>query len=351
MSDKTMRAAVLVAPQKLMIQERPIPQPGRGEVRVRIKAVGICGSDAHYFFEGRIGNQVVKYPTVLGHEPAGIIDALGEGVQSLSPGMRVAVEPAASCLHCSMCMSGQQHLCPDVQFLATPPYEGAYQEYIVMPERCCLPLPENLSFAEGALLEPFAVGLHAVRLAGSNGSIMGKSAAVFGCGSIGLSILLALRLSGAGDIYCVDLEPARLDMAMRLGASQVFNAAEGDPGCWIRKLTNEQGSDLTFEAAGEQATLTACCTSVARGGTAVLVGIPETDTLHIPMHECRRRELRMIHDRRSNNEAHMAIHLVAEGRVNIKPMATHSFPLDELEEAFHFIHERRDGVIRAMITP
>lgn len=342
-----MKAAVLTAPRTIEIQERPMPVPAPGEVRIQVAAVGVCGSDVHYYEHGRIGSQVVQYPTLLGHEPSGIIDAVGEGVD-LPVGMRVAVEPAMPCGTCPRCREGRGNICPDVRFLGTPPIDGIFAEYHCMPAHACIPIPDSMSLIEAALLEPFGVGAHAVALAGLR---MGDTVAVFGSGSIGLVTLLAARAAGAGAVYMTDLVPERLRMASDLGADGVFLAGDGDPVGWVREQTDGMGVDVAFEAAGVQETVRQACLAARVGGQAVLIGIPDVDDLAIPMHECRRRELCIRHVRRSNGEADRCLGMAASGRIPLAPLATHTFPLAEVEAAFDLVRGYRDGVIRAMILP
>lgn len=347
MNAKTMKAHYLVGPQRMQIEERPIPVPGPGEVRVKVAAVGICGSDVHYYLHGRIGNAVVQYPLLLGHEPSGVVDAVGEGV-TLVPGTRVAIEPGASCLHCEHCRAGRFNLCPHVVFLGTPPNDGILAQYRVLPEHCCVPIPESLSLIEAALLEPFGVGLHAVHLARIE---IGETVAIFGAGPIGIATLLAARLAGSGVVFMTDRIPERLAFARRMGADEVCDVDKEDPVAWIREKTNGRGVDVTFEAAGVQETFTHACLAARIGGKCLILGIPPVDNLTIPMHEVRRRELLMQHVRRSNGEAFRAMGLVAAGRVMLRPLATHLFPLERAEEAVKLAANYRDGVMRAIVTP
>lgn len=342
-----MKAAVLTSPHTIEIQDRPVPAPGPGEVRVKLAAVGVCGSDVHYYEEGRIGDQIVEYPTLLGHEAAGVIDAVGAGVD-WPPGTRVAIEPAVPCGQCECCHSGRYNICPNVRFLGTPPIDGIFEQYHLMPAHCCIPVPDNLSLVDAALLEPLGVGLHAVALARPS---MGETAAVFGAGPIGLSTLLALRLTGVKQVFATDLVPERLAVASQLGADAVKNPNDGDVVQWIRNETGGRGVDVTFEAAGEQETLNHACRAAARGGRALLIGIPSGNELRLPMHECRRQELLMQHVRRSNGEAPRCLSLVASGRIELQPLATHFFPLERVTEAFDLVHNYADGVIRAVIQP
>ncbi len=343
----TQLASVLVAKSTLELQERAVPVPGPGEVRLKVAAVGVCGSDVHYFRHGAIGSAVVQYPTLLGHEPSGVIDAVGPGV-SLVLGQRVAVEPAMPCGDCEHCHSGRANICPAVRFLGTPPHDGIFCQYRLMPAACCLPIPDNLSLVEAALLEPLGVGLHAVELTRVR---PGETVAIFGAGPIGLVTLLAARLAGAARIYMTDKVPERLEMALKLGADGVMDVSHADPQVWIKEQTEGRGVDVTFEAVGVQDSLNDAIQGVRIGGRMALIGIPSVPELTIPMHDCRRKELQMIHVRRSNNEVERCLPLVASGRLNLKPLATHYFSLADAPQAFQMVEQYADGVIRAMILP
>ena len=324
-----------------------MPQPGPGDVRVKLGAVGVCGSDVHYYEEGRIGSAEVQYPTLLGHEPSGVVDAVGAGVD-LSPGTRIAVEPAAPCMKCELCRAGKQNTCPNVRFLGTPPIDGIFEQYHLMPAGCCIPVPDEISLVEAAMLEPLCVGLHAVALADLH---IGQTVAIFGSGPIGLVSLLAARAAGAAEVYMTDLVPERLALAKQLGATAAVHAGETDVVAWIKDLTHGRGVDATFEAAGAQQTMTHACECVRIGGRALIIGIPSVQELTMPMHICRRKELLLQHVRRSNDEIHTALPMVASGRIDIKPLATHFFGLDQVADAFDLVHRYADGVIRAVILP
>jgi L-iditol 2-dehydrogenase len=342
-----MKAAVLVSLRRIEIHERPVPEPGPGEVRLKVGAVGVCGSDVHYFAEGRIGQQIVKYPILLGHEPAGIIDRVGEGVD-MQPGTRVAVEPAIPCGQCERCTEGRGNLCPNVRFLGTPPIDGIFDQYHVMPAECCVPIPDSISLAEAALLEPLGVALHAVKLARME---VGESVAVFGAGSIGIVTMLAALLAGADRVFVTDLVPERLALAKRMGATAVMSPQDGDVIEWILDETGGHGVDVAFEAAGVQETFTHTALAPRRGGRALFIGIPPVDEVTMPIHRVRTKELTMQHVRRSNREADRCIGLLASGRLNLKPLATHVFPLEQAPEAMELVEARRDGVLKAIIQP
>ena len=219
---------------------------------------------------------------------------------------------------------------------------------LVMPAHNCVPTPSVMSFVEAAMLEPMAVGLHAVRLARLD---LGQTVAIFGSGPIGLVTLIAARMAGAGRIFMADLVPERLALAKKLGADEVFDAGQGDPVERIKQATEGRGVDAAFEAAGVQDTVTHACLAPRPGGRAVLIGIPSVDELAIPMHECRRRELTIQHLRRSNGELLPFLQLPPSRRPDLKILATHLFPLERISEAFDLVDRKAQGVIRAVIQP
>lgn len=342
-----MKASVLTAPATLEIQDLDCPQPGPGEVRLKVAVVGVCGSDVHYYREGGIGDQIVKYPTLLGHEPSAIIDTVGEGVQ-LAPGTRVAVEPAIPCGTCEHCIAGRGNICPDVVFLGTPPIEGIFSQFRVMPASCCIPIPDDMSLVEAALLEPLGVGLHAVELTSVR---PGETVCILGGGPIGLVTLLAAKCAGAREIYLTDRVGERLACAEKLGATAVLNRDEGDAQEWILKKTHGRGVDVAIEAVGVQQTVSDTVKVARIGGRACMIGIPSVPELTIPFHLARKKELAIFNCRRSNREADRCLDLVSSGRLDLKALATHHFPIERTQEAFDLVEAYGDGVIRAMIHP
>jgi len=289
----------------------------------------------------------MQYPFVLGHEPAGIIDATGKGV-TIDPGTRVAIEPAMPCRKCEYCRAGRQNICPNTLFLGTPPTDGIFCQYRLMPEANCLPIPSALSMVEAAMLEPLAVGLHAV---GISGLSAGNTAAIFGAGPIGLVTLLAARAAGAAKVLMVEPVAERREMALDLGADAAIDAAREDPTLCIQSLSSGRGVDIAFEAAGDQQSISQCCAVARPGGKVILIGSPRTLDLAIPMHECRRKELLMQHVRRSNGETHQAIELALNSKMSLRRLATHFFSLEEVSKAFDMAHRYSDGIIRGIILP
>jgi len=224
-SQRTMKAVYLEEIGRLDVREIPIPEPGPRDVLVKMKSVGVCGSDIHYYEHGRIGDFVVREPLILGHECAGEVVEAGPEVIALQPGDRVAIEPGVPCRHCKHCLSGRYNLCTDVVFLATPPVDGAFCEYVTSPDDFAYKLPDNVSTEAGATIEPLSVGMHAVNLTGVGA---GEAVLVLGAGPIGLLAVAAAAAAGAGHITAVDLLPNRLEAAGLMGASRTVNANEED---------------------------------------------------------------------------------------------------------------------------
>jgi len=342
-----MKASVLTAPATLELREIDCPDPGPGEVRLKVAVVGVCGSDVHYYREGAIGDQKVKYPTLLGHEPSAIIDAVGEGVE-LEVGARVAVEPALPCGKCEHCISGRGNICPEVVFLGTPPVEGIFSQFRVMPAHCCIAIPDEMSLVEAALLEPLGVGLHAVDLTSVR---PGDTVCILGGGPIGLVTLLAAKCAGAKEIYLTDRVQERLDCAKKLGATAVLNRDDKSAKEWILEQTGGRGVDVAFEAVGVQQTVNDTIGVARVGGRVCMIGIPSVPELSLPFHEARKKELAIFNCRRSNREADRCLDLVCSGRLDLKTLATHHFPLEKTQDAFDLVESYGDGVVRAMIHP
>ncbi len=340
-----MKAFALVAPGNFGWAEVPDdPAPGAGQVVVRPAACGICASDVHYWLHGRIGDQVItSYPFVLGHECAGVVVAVGDGVRSVRPGQRVAVEPGITCGQCAPCKEGRENICPNVKFLATPPWHGALRDTILTSERNVEPIPDSLSFEAAAVCEPFGVGIHATRLAGVGPA---DTVAVFGAGSIGLSTAVAARCRGARRVIIA--EPVRERRA--LTESMGFEAIDidADPVKQIRDMTGG-GVNVSFEAAGDPQAMNWAVTAARLGGKAVIIGIPVEDRIPLDVHRMRRSELTLFNCRRSNRTLAEAVRLIAGPAADLHRIATHRFPVAEAEAAFDMVSKRAAGVVKAML--
>lgn len=341
-----MKAAILTAKRTLTIGDWPDDELRPGMALVRVCACGICGSDVHYWQDGRIGDTRVTYPYVNGHEPAGIVERTAPDVLNVRPGDRVIIEPAVSCGVCRACLAGRQNACRDVRFLASPPVVGAFRERIAIDARNLFAMPEAMDMKTAALMEPFCVGVHAVGLARiAPGSRVG----VFGAGAIGLSITMAAACSGAAEIVVTDRIGSRLEFAKKIGATAVVNADETGAAEWILKNFGEL--DVAIEAAGEAAAVRDAVQAVRPAGRVVVVGIPEGETFDFPVHHARRMEAEVVFARRSNHDLAAALRLYRSGKVPfLDRLATHEFPLERIGEAFETVDRRADGVIRAIVN-
>jgi L-iditol 2-dehydrogenase len=350
----TMLCAVLYGVGDVRLERRPIPTPGPGEVLVRIRRVGVCGSDIHYYTHGRIGDFVVREPMILGHESAGEVVALGQGVTRLQAGHRVTIEPGYTCRRCFYCKSGRYNLCPDVVFMATPPIDGAFCEYVAWPEDFVYPLPDEMSYDEGAMMEPLSVGLWAAERGGVQ---PGDAVAVFGSGPIGLLTLQAARAAGATTLIAVDIEDFRLEHARRLGATHVINDRDRSAVRRIREITaglhgfgaDHSGADVAFETAGAVPTTRNALASTRAGGVAVLVGLPPDPMVELDLVSAASREIDIRGQFRYANRYPRAIALTAGNRLDVASLVTHHFGLDDAEAALRFADEHKGEALKVMI--
>jgi L-iditol 2-dehydrogenase len=318
----TMRAAVLRGIADLALEERPVPEPGPGEVLVRVTAVGVCGSDVHYYERGHIGEHVVRQPLVLGHEPAGTVVALGPGATRHRAGQRVSIEPGVPCLRCAQCLSGRYNLCPEMRFLATPPVDGALCEYVAVPEAFAHPVPDTLSDDAAALLEPLSVGVWACQ----KGRIgPGRRVLVNGAGPIGLVSAQCARAFGASDVAVADVNARRLRLARDLGATtvDVSQTSLADAGV---------EPDVLLECSGHPAAIRSALLTVARAGRAVLVGMGG-DEVPLPLSYVQNREIELTGTFRYANTWPTAIALAAAGLVDLDRLVTAHFGLADAENA------------------
>ncbi len=349
MSEKTMLTSRLYGIRDLRVEHAPIPTPGPGEVLLRIATVGTCGSDVHYYLEGSIGDAIVKEPITMGHEFSAWIAGFGPGVEAqhdLRLGQLVAVEPAIPCGVCEFCQRGHPNICPHVRFCGTPPIDGVLAEYAVMPAENCFPLPEGFSTDDGALLEPLGVAIHTVDLAHLK---VGQTVAILGAGPIGLLTAAVAKAAGAGAIYMTEPLAHRRQFALQYAADAVFDPAAEDVVAAIMHATAGRGVDVAFEAAGAHATPDQAARVTCPGGKVVVVGIPADDTMTMNASVVRRKGLTIKLVRRMKHTYPRAIRMVSNGLVNLKPLATHHFPLERVGEAFELVAGYKDGVLRAMI--
>jgi L-iditol 2-dehydrogenase len=342
-----MRAAFLTGIGKIELGERPEPKLATPrDVLLEVAAVGVCGSDLHYYRAGGIGAQVVSFPWVIGHECVAKILEVGTEVQHLKVGQLVALDPLIACGQCDQCRMGREHTCRDQVFLGCPgQLPGALSEYLVMPAKCCYPLPDSMNLAQAVMIEPFSICLYAQRMARAQ---RGAKIAILGSGPIGLCVLLALRAEGECTIYATDLIPERLAVARRCGAAWVGNPRQEDVVASLGKL-EPLGMDFVFECAGQQETLDQGVELLKPGGTLLMVGITEGSRISFNFDLLRRKELRLENVRRQNRCMAPAIELIARGAANVGQLVTHHFPLAETQKAFDLAAGYRDGVIKAVI--
>lgn len=346
--DNLMKSVLLTGIKTLELKDTPVPEIKRdNDVLLRLGAAGVCGSDIHYFNEGRIGDQVITFPFSIGHECSAIVEKVGRGVKRLKPGQRVAIEPAISCGQCDQCLQGRPHTCRHLRFMGAPgQYEGCMSEYIVMPEENCFVLDDKMLLLNGALVEPLSIGAYAVKLAGEGEY---KNVAILGSGPIGLSVLLALHKTPAGKIYVTDKLNYRLEAAKKIGAQWTGNPDEQDIVKELNRIESLQ-MDIVFECCGKQEALDQAVDILKPGGKLMIVGIPETDTVHFDISKLRRKEITIQNVRRQNNSIPDAIRILKENPLAAEIMITHTFKLNDAQKAFETVAGYLDGVIKAMIT-
>jgi len=341
-----MQSMRLHAPRDMRLDDVPAPEPGPGEALIRVRAVGVCGSDVHYFVDGHIGATQAPYPFVLGHEGAGEIAALGPGVEGPPVGTRVAIDPAIPCGRCEVCLEGNPNCCPDVRFPSTPPLPGMLSEWFVHPARLCIPLPEALDFTAGAMLEPLGVVVHALALARLRPA---DTVAILGAGPIGvLAMQLALN-SGAGAVTVSEPIPERRALAAELGATAVCDPSAVDPADWLSDQTGGRGVDVAIEAAWGGAAVEQAVCMARHAGKVVLVGIPRDDRVTYPANVARRKGLTILMSRRMKHVYPRAMALIERRVVDVRAVVTHRFPLARAAQAFELVASLQDGVVKAMV--
>lgn len=339
-------AVFMTGLNKMEMREVEVPQIKEHEVLVKLEYVGICGSDVHYLEHGSIGDFIVNGDFILGHECAGEIVEVGSQVSNLCIGDKVALEPGCTCGQCEFCKTGKYNLCPDVEFLATPPYHGCLENYIAFPANMCFKLPDNITSKEGALVEPLAVGMHAA----AQGNVkLGDSVVILGSGCIGLVTLLACKAYGATDITVVDVMPKRLEYAMKLGATRVINAREEDAVVKLDEITKGKGSDVVIETAGSKITIKQTAYLVKRGGTIVLVGMSPEDIIEYNFAKIMAKEACITSVFRYRNIYPKAINAIAKGIIDISGIVTHEFDFEDTAKAFDFVINNKNDVVKAVI--
>ena len=335
------QAAVLYAPHDVRLEERPMPQVGPNDVLVEVKAVGVCGSDVHYYEHGRIGSYIVRQPLILGHESAGLIVAVGSDVPQSRIGERVAIEPGIPDGVCEQCRAGHYNLCPNVRFFGTPPIDGAFANYVTVPAPFAYTLPDTMSNEEGALIEPLSVGLWACRKARLRG---GDSVLITGAGPVGLLAMKVALALGVAQVTLTDVFPQRLALAQQLGATRTVNVAE--------QPLSQAGiqADVLLECSGQQQALSEGVRSLRPAGTAVIVGMNPGEELRTPISFIQNREITLTGTFRYANTYADAIALVASGRIDVRSIITGHYPLEATEQALQATKQDPTN-IKSVVTP
>jgi L-idonate 5-dehydrogenase len=333
------RACVLHAEKDLRIEAYPVADMQENQVRVRIGAGGICGSDLHYYLHGGFGVVRVKQPIVLGHEVAGTVEAVGAKVTRVKPGERIALNPSRPCGHCKFCLAGEQQHCLDMWFygsaMRVPHSQGAFRELIVVEEYQCEPVGTSVSLGEAACAEPLAVALHAVRQAGN---LIGKRVLVTGSGPIGALVVAAARYAGALEVIATDLHEAALQKAVEMGATRTVNVSM-EPGLKAEEFTRDKGYfDVAIECTGAAAVLKDVIPALRPRGTIVQVGV--TGDVPIPISILVGKEIRLQGAFRFHGEYALAARLIKEGRIDVKPIITATLPIERAVEAFEMAADR-----------
>ena len=334
---ETMRASVLRGVHDVVLEQRTVPEPAPREVLVQVTAVGTCGSDAHYYEEGRIGSFVVREPLVLGHEAAGVVVARGAEASRHEVGQRVSIEPGVPCFVCVQCRAGRYNLCPDMCFYATPPIDGAFCEYVAVHEEFAYAVPDSMSDEAAALCEPLSVGVWACGKARVG---PGSRVLITGAGPIGLVATQTARAFGASEVVVTDVNPRRLELAAELGATGTVD---------VRESALDYEPDVLLECSGVPRAAVDGIRAVGRAGRVVLVGMGG-DELPLPLSHVQNREIELTGTFRYANTWPAAIGLASSGAVDLDRLVTHRFGLAEVEQALT-ASVRDETAVKSVVRP
>ena len=330
---KKNRCLYLDENHQLQLKDEAVPKPGPDEVLVAIKANGICGSDIHFYTDGRLGNFVVDQPYIPGHEASGQVVACGDQVTAFKPDDKVVIEPGLPCGHCDFCRAGRYNLCPDVVFLSAPPVNGTFCDYMTLRADALYKMPAELSFEDAAMAEPAAVAVHAVQRARFH---LGASALVVGAGPIGLMTLQVFMAAGGGQVDCMDLLPVKLEAAEKLGAGHY-------------RQQDQKKYDVVFDTSGSASACASLFTHARPGGCVVQVGWPAGNQVKMNIADFIEKELDYVGVNRYANAFPAAISYLADGRIKTDSLVTHRFSLEEAPRAFQVAAQSKD-VIKAIVV-
>lgn len=342
-----MKAVRLTGKHQMSMFDVPTPEiVNDTDVLIRMTHVGVCGSDVHYYSHGRIGNQIVSYPFTVGHEGAGIIEAVGSNVSKVKKGDRVAIDPAMPCGVCDQCLNNRPHTCRKLKFLGCPNQaEGCLSEYIVMPQNSCFPLTNGITQDEASLSEPLCVGYYGVKL---SSFAPGANIGILGAGPIGMSVLVSALIHNPGKIYMTDKLANRLQLAKQNGAFWTGNPEKTDIVEQVKTLQPDM-LDVVFECCGKQEAIDQAIDLLKPGGKLMIIGIPEVTRYSFSVDSMRHKEICIQNVRRQNGMVEECLEHIAQGRIDMKSWVTHRFPLSKTAEAFELVANYRDGVLKAMI--
>lgn len=342
-----MKAMVLTGIRKMEMIEVPDPKIiNDTDVLIKMERVGVCGSDIHYYTTGKIGSQVVEYPFAVGHEGAGKVVEIGSAVTHVKVGDEIAVEPAMPCWECDQCKAERPHTCRKLRFLGCPGQaEGCLSEFLVMPETSCFKLDKSMILDDGALSEPLAIGVYAVK---QSIPMQGAAIGILGFGPIGMSVLLPAQADGAKSIYVTDKIEERLTIAKNLGVNYAGNPDEEDIVSKVAQLEPNM-LDVVFECCGQQEALENAIDLLKPGGKLMMIGIPEFDNWQISADKGRRKEITFTNVRRQNHALEPTLEMMKNKAFDAHTMITHRYRFDQTKEAFDLVDNYADGVMKAMI--
>ena len=342
-----MKSIMLTGIRQMKMVDVPMPEiKNENDVLIKMKTLGVCGSDVHYYKHGRIGSQIVNFPFPVGHEGAGEVIAVGTAVKSIKPGQRIAIEPAMPCGVCDQCLAGRQHTCRKLKFLGCPGQaDGCLSEYIVMPENSCIPISDSISYDEAAISEPLSIGVYAVK---QSIPIKNKKVGILGFGPIGMCVMLAAKAQGAAEVYVSDKIQERLQIAHLTGANWTGNPDKTDI---ISDIIKKEALllDVVFECCGKQEAIDQAIDLLKPGGRLMIVGIPEFDRWSFAVDKLRHKEITITNVRRQLNCVEHALELMETKKVDVSRMPSHRFDFKDTHLAFELVSEYKDGVMKAMI--
>jgi L-iditol 2-dehydrogenase len=342
-----MKSFVLTGIRQMEMIDLPDPSIKKEtDVLIRMKTVGVCGSDVHYYTTGKIGSQIVEYPFPVGHEGAGLVENVGKAVTRVKPGDRIAIEPAMPCFKCDQCLSGRFNTCRNLKFLGCPGQSpGCLSEYIVMPETSCNPIAENMSYDEAAISEPLAIGVYAANQAALKPD---HKIGILGYGPIGMSVHLASKAKDVSEVYVSEKVPERIKLAEKTGANYAGNPDNSRIEDDFNRII-PYGLDAVFECCGQQDAFETAFHVLKPGGKIMVIGIPEFEHWKIPVDMGRRKEITIINIRRQNESLRETLQGLTDGRYDVSMMPTHHFKFADTQKAFELAGEYKDGVMKAMI--